>query len=82
MSEDTMLRIRATTKRDIAAVDALLLRAYPRLLKGAYPPSTLVRALPLIGRAQHALVACGTYYVVEEESVVLGAGGWTVAPPG
>ena len=77
-----MLRIRAT-KRDIAAVDALLLRAYPRLLKGGgYPPSTLVRELPLIGRAQHALVACGTYYVVEEESVVLGAGGWTVAPPG
>ena len=31
-----MLRIRAT-KRDIAAVDALLLRAYPRLLKGGVP---------------------------------------------
>jgi hypothetical protein len=42
MSEDTVFQIRATTRRDIAAVDALLARAYPRLLKGDYPPSTLV----------------------------------------
>jgi hypothetical protein len=47
-----MFQIRATTKRDIAAVDALLARAYPRLLKGDYPPSTLVMAVPLISRAQ------------------------------
>jgi GNAT superfamily N-acetyltransferase len=82
MSEDTVFQIRATTKRDIAAVDALLARAYPRLLKGDYPPSTLVMAVPLISRAQPVLVACGTYYVVEEDGAVLGAGGWTVAPPG
>jgi len=38
-----MFQNRATTKRDVAAVDVLLARAYPRLLKADYPPSTLVR---------------------------------------
>jgi len=56
--------IRATTKADIPAVDALLARAYPVLLKPDYPASVLVTALPLISRAQPGLVTCGTYYGV------------------
>jgi hypothetical protein len=56
-----VFQIRATTKWDVAAVDVLLARAYPRLLKSDYPPSTLIMALPLISRAQPALVAFGTY---------------------
>ena len=69
--------IRPTTRADLAAVDALLARTYPKLLKADYPPSVLVTALPIISRAQPKLVTCGTYYVVEEEGQVLGAGGWT-----
>ncbi|MEM9870683.1 MAG: GNAT family N-acetyltransferase [Pseudomonadota bacterium] len=71
------MMIRATTKADLAAVDMLLARTYPKLLKADYPPSVLVTALPIIARAQPRLVTCGTYYVVEEDGVVLGAGGWT-----
>ncbi|APX10945.1 GNAT family N-acetyltransferase [Tateyamaria omphalii] len=72
-----MMQVRPTTKADMAAVDALLARSYPKLLKADYPPSVLVTALPIISRAQPELLVCGTYYVVEEEGAVLGAGGWT-----
>lgn len=71
------MQIRPSTMADLAAVDALLARTYPKLLKADYPPSVLVTALPIISRAQPALLGCGTYYVVEENDVILGAGGWT-----
>ena len=74
-----MLNVRVAGKADIAAVDALLARVYPRLLKPDYPPSVLVTALPRISRAQPGLVTCGTYYVVEEAGQIIGAGGWTRA---
>jgi len=77
-----MFTIRSATDQDIPAVDALLGRAYPRLLKADYPPSALVLALPLISRAQPQLVTCGTYYLVEKGGDLLGAGGWTANPPG
>ncbi|MCY4334682.1 MAG: GNAT family N-acetyltransferase [Litoreibacter sp.] len=69
--------IRPTSKRDIAAVDELLARSYPALLKADYPPSVLVTALPLISRAQPRLVTCGTYFGVFDGEQLVGAGGWT-----
>ncbi|WP_415403742.1 GNAT family N-acetyltransferase [Tateyamaria sp. SN3-11] len=69
--------IRPSTKADMAAVDALLARTYPKLLKADYPPSVLVTALPIISRAQPQLLTCGTYYVADEGGAILGAGGWT-----
>jgi len=77
-----MPTVRIATRADVAAVDALLARAYPRLLKADYAPSMLVMALPLISRAQPGLVACGSYFVVEEAGAVIGAGGWTAPAPG
>ncbi|WP_050927671.1 GNAT family N-acetyltransferase [Aestuariivita boseongensis] len=71
-------RLRRALASDLAAVDALLARSYPKLLKADYPPSVLVTALPLISRAQSALLSSGTYYVVEDaDGSVIGAGGWT-----
>lgn len=69
--------IRPTTRADMAAVDALLSRSYPKLLKDDYPPSVLVTAIPVISRAQPQLLTCGTYYVAVEGTDILGAGGWT-----
>ena len=70
--------VRTATPEDFAQVDALLARAYPRLLKADYPPSVLVTALPLISRAQPALLRTGTYFVVcDEAATIVGAGGWT-----
>lgn len=69
--------IRPSTKADMAAVDALLARTYPKLLKADYLSSVLVTALPVISRARPELLVCGTYYVIEDEGGILGAGGWT-----
>ena len=69
--------IRPSRDSDLAAVDALLARSYPKLLKADYPPSVLVTALPIISRARPELVGCGTYYVAEEDGRIIGAGGWT-----
>ncbi|WP_425091945.1 GNAT family N-acetyltransferase [Tropicimonas sp. S265A] len=75
------LVIRPGTSRDVADVDALLAASYPVLLKPDYPPSVMVTALPLISRAQPALITCGTYFVVEQEGILRAAGGWTFGPP-
>ncbi len=69
--------IRSSQDSDLAAVDALLARSYPKLLKADYPPSVLVTALPIISRARPELVGCASYYVAEEEGRIIGAGGWT-----
>ncbi|MCU9848783.1 GNAT family N-acetyltransferase [Defluviimonas sp. WL0024] len=75
--------IRTAGPADLAAVDALLARSYPRLLAPDYPPSALVLALPLLARAQPALLASGRYYLAEApDGQVIGAGGWSRAAPG
>jgi GNAT superfamily N-acetyltransferase len=74
--------IRLATPADLAAVDALFARAYPRQLAADYPPSLMVMALPMLSRAQPALLASGCYFLAERDGAVLGAGGWTAAAPG
>ncbi len=70
--------IRAATPADLAAVDVLFARAYPRLLAAHYPPSLRVMAIPRLARAQPALLASGRYYLAEAVGgQVLGAGGWS-----
>jgi len=70
--------IRPSEKRDIRAIDALLARTYPVLLKPDYAPSVMVTALPIISRARPELMTCGTYYVAEtQDGQIVGAGGWT-----
>ena len=81
MSES--LDIRPARPDDLTEVDALFARSYPALLKGHYPPSVLVTAIPLIAKAQPALLATGTYFVVTgDNGQILGAGGWTGVAPG
>ncbi len=71
------LTIRVATPSDLAALDVMFARSYPRLLKADYPPSVLVLALPVISRAQPELLRSGTYYVAESDDGIVGAGGWT-----
>lgn len=79
MSDDITVRI--ATSSDLAAVDDLLSRSYPALLKHDYPPSVLVTILPLISRANPALLRSGSYFVAEMDGAVVGAGGWTPGSP-
>ena len=67
---------------DIGALDRLFQRSYARLLAVDYPPSVLVTAVPIIGRAQPALVRSGSFYVVSGPAGLVGAGGWSLQPPG
>jgi GNAT superfamily N-acetyltransferase len=76
------LSLRRAAPADLAAVDRLLARSYPRLLAADYPPSTLVLAVPRIARARPELLASGTYFLAEDpEGQVLAAGGWTRGAP-
>ena len=74
--------ISRANRDDLAEIDALLGRAYPALLKDAYPPSVLVTAIPLIARANPGLIASGSYFVVRDGGRIVGAGGWTRGAPG
>lgn len=72
------LTLRKSTSIDISAIDALLSRSYRKLLKGSYPPSLQVTAIPLISRANPSLIISGTYFVTEDtDNLILGVGGWT-----
>lgn len=71
------MTVRTATAADLDAVDALLRRVYPKLLKEDYAPSIRVLVLPRISRAQPRLVTSGTYFVVERDAEIVGAGGWT-----
>ncbi|QYZ71695.1 GNAT family N-acetyltransferase [Neotabrizicola shimadae] len=80
MSDTITLRL--ATPADLAAVDALLARAYPRLLAADYPPSVLVTAIPLIARARPELLASGRYWLAcNSAGAVLAAGGWSRGAP-
>jgi N-acetylglutamate synthase-like GNAT family acetyltransferase len=73
------LSLRQATRADLAAVDRLLGRSYPKLLAADYPPSTMVMAVPLISRARPELLASGRYFLAEDaEGKLLAAGGWSL----
>lgn len=82
MTPDPNLTLRTAMPSDLEALDQLFAQSYPVLLKPDYPPSVLVTAVPLISTAQPALVASGTFFVVCDGDVIVGAGGWTQNAPG
>lgn len=70
------MQIRAATPEDREAVDTLLARAYPRLLAPDYASAVLEQALPVITKARPELLGCGTYFLIEEQGALVGAGGY------
>lgn len=77
------ITIRRAHPGDLAAVDRLLARSYPRLLAADYPPSVMVLAVPIIARARPELLASGRYLVaVDGAGTVIAAGGWSANRPG
>ena len=83
MTDALAFSIRIARPADADAVSVLLTASYPHLLAGHYDADTLSRALPYMTKANPALLASGTYYIVEREAGdLVGCGGWTVARPG
>ena len=78
------IRLRIARTSDETAISALLAASYGELLAGDYSPAELAAALPLMTRANSALLASGTYYVAETPSAggPIGCGGWTFERPG
>ena len=76
-----MIHVRIATPEDTAGVSACLEASYGELLRDAYAPDLLQRALPLMTRANPVLLAAGTFYVVDDDGIV-GCGGWTFERPG
>ena len=75
--------IRPATPDDNASVTELLEASYPALMRNAYEAGALELALPLITKANPALLSSGTFYVAETEAgEVVGCGGWTWERPG
>jgi N-acetylglutamate synthase-like GNAT family acetyltransferase len=80
MAED--FRIRVARAEDTEAVETVLRASYSVLLESAYPTDILARALPLMVRANPALLSSGTYYLVTmPDGTATGCGGWTLEPP-
>ncbi|KAF0115622.1 MAG: N-acetyltransferase GCN5 [Rhodobacteraceae bacterium] len=78
-----IVTIRRAHPGDLAAVDRLLARSYPRLLAADYPPSVMVLAVPIIARARPELLASGRYLLaLDAAGTVIAAGGWSLGRPG
>lgn len=73
---------RVAVPDDSAAVRDVLIDSYPALMRNAYPPDLLARALPLITRPHPRLLAGGTYYLAESDGEAVGCGGWSLWAPG
>jgi GNAT superfamily N-acetyltransferase len=79
----SVARIRVAVAADSAAITAVLAASYTILLEGHYPAPVLAAALPLMTKANPALIASGTYYVAEvDDGRMATVGGWTWERPG
>jgi N-acetylglutamate synthase-like GNAT family acetyltransferase len=77
------IRARVASLDDVDAVSELLQHSYPILMAPGYSEEVLARALPLMVRANPALLRSGTFYLAEaSDGAVVGCGGWTFERPG
>ncbi len=75
--------IRVAVPADEASITALLEVSYAALMPQSYGAEVLTAALPLMGRANPALLTSGTYYLATiDDRQVVGCGGWTLQRPG
>ncbi len=81
MSADFALRV--ATPEDETSVSELLKASYSVLLPPSYDEAILAVALPMITRANPALLSAGTFFVAETAGgLIIGCGGWTRESPG
>ena len=72
-----MPRLRLATSRDIAELHALIQVSVRTLSVGFYTPSQTEAALVHMFGVDSQLIADGTYYVIDNESTLVAAGGWS-----
>ena len=75
--------LRVATPEDETSVSELLKASYAVLLPPSYDEAILAVALPMITRANPALLSAGTFFVAETAGgLIIGCGGWTLESPG
>lgn len=74
--------LRLARAEDQAAVDDLLQRSYPALLRTNYSADVMQSVVPLIARARPELLASGRYFLMLDGDRAVGAGGYSLAAPG
>ncbi len=75
--------VRVSTIDDSTPVTSLLRASYPKLMRSAYDPVLLEKALPRMTTAQPGLLESDSYYVAESAvGEIIGCGGWTRERPG
>ena len=80
---EPMLTVRVATPGDADGVTAVLEASYGKLLAAHYSAALLDQALPLMSKANPALLGSGKYFVAEANNVgIIGCGGWSLERPG
>jgi len=69
--------LRVATEEDIAALNALIPASVRGLSQGHYTPAQIASALIYVFGVDSQLIADGTYFVVEHDGQIVGAGGWS-----
>ena len=77
MTSPTPFLVRAARREDIPGIEHLIQRSVRELSTGWYEPEQIESALRHVFGVDTQLVADGTYYVVEQGSVLTAAGGWS-----
>ena len=72
-----MSQLRAATFADVPELQDLIARSVRGLSVGMYSPAQAEAALVHVFGVDTQLVADGTYYVIEENSALVAAGGWS-----
>ncbi|MGG7566915.1 GNAT family N-acetyltransferase [Rhodovulum sp. DZ06] len=72
---------RPARPEDADAVTELLTRSYTRLFDDWYDAPTLTAALPVMAKANPKLLESEGWFVVEEDGVLIGCGGWSAEEP-
>ena len=76
------MQLRMAKIKDMDAISGLLERCYPVLMSEAYATDVLASALPIMMKANPQLIASGRFYLVENDELVIGCGGWSFDTPG
>jgi GNAT superfamily N-acetyltransferase len=71
------LTLRQAVPTDIPALRVLIDASVRRLQAADYTPAQINGALETVYGVDSQLIADGTYFVVESESVIVGCGGWS-----
>lgn len=84
MDNTAYFEVRIASPQDAEAVSALLAASYPLLMAFGYDPILFARALPVLTKANPALLSTRTWYVVEAlgaDDRLVGCGGWARQRP-